>query len=310
MAFVKAFGRYVPERVVSNAELAERLECTAEWILGASGIAERRFAAEGESVVEMAVAAARDCLLRAGLAASEIGMLVVSSGSAEQRFPGPAARVAQQLGCGTIPAWDLPLASAGGLFGMSLANAMAPQYGNVMVVAAEKMSALAMHEPLDRNVAILFGDGAGACLVSARDGFGVITREVLHSDGSFAGDLHAGWDGLLHMSGRSVILQAGRKLPGGIAEVLALAGLAAAQVEAFLVHQANQNLIDRVAQALGVPSTRFYSNIKRYGNTSSASMLIASAEYFAETPMTAGPVVFAAFGAGFHWGALLLEQAA
>ncbi len=295
---------------MSNAELAERLECTPEWILGASGIAERRFAAEGESVADMAVAAARDCLGRVGLPSAEIGMLVVSSGTAGQRFPGPAARVAQQLGCGTTPTWDLPLASAGGLFGMSLANAMAPRYGNVMVVAAEKMSALAMREPLDRNIAILFGDGAGACLVSARDGFARITREVLHSDGSFADELRAGWDGLLQMNGRSVILQAGRKLPGGIAEVLAQAALSAGQVETFLMHQANQNLIDRVAQVLGVPSTGFYSNIRRYGNTSSASMLIAAAEYFAESPMTARPVVFAAFGAGFHWGALLAEQSA
>jgi len=177
-------------------------------------------------------------------------------------------------------------------------------------VATEKMSAFAMREPLDRNVAILFGDGAGACLVSAGDGFAKITRELLHSDGGFAEDLGAGWDGLLHMNGRSVILQAGRKLPAGIAEVLAQARLAAGHVETFLMHQANQNLIDRVAQVLGVPSTRFYSNIRHYGNTSSASMLIAAAEYFAESPMTARPVVFAAFGAGFHWGAMIAEQSA
>jgi 3-oxoacyl-[acyl-carrier-protein] synthase-3 len=110
------------------------------------------------------------------------------------------------------------------------------------------------------------------------------------------------------MNGRSVILQAGRKLPAGIAEVLGRAGLAAADVEVFLVHQANKNLIDRVAKSLGVPAERFYCNIQRFGNTSSASMLIAAAEYFAAQAMTAKPVVFAAFGAGFHWGALLVES--
>ena len=234
----------------------------------------------------MAVAAARDCLARAGLDASAIGMLVVSSSSAEQRFPGPAAPVAQALGCGAIPAFDLPLASAGGLFAMALANAMAPQYGNVLVVAAEKFSTLSLREPLDRNVAILFGDGAGACLISAHEGFAAITRQALHSDGSFAADLRAGWDGMLHMNGRAVILQAGRKLPAAISEVLAQAGLGPEAVETFLVHQANRNLLDRVAQALGVPSARFYSNIARYGNTSSASMPIAAAEYFASTPMS------------------------
>src|ERR1017187_4018798 len=110
------------------------------------------------------------------------------------------------------------------------------------------------------------------------------------------------------MNGRSVILQAGRKLPAAIAEVLGPAGIVAADVEVFLVHQANKNLIDRVAQSLSVPADRFYCNIQRFGNTSSASMLIAAAEYFEGQPMTAKPVVFAAFGAGFHWGAVLMES--
>ena len=308
MAFLKAFGSYLPERRVSNQELGQRLECTPEWIQGACGITERRFAAEGESVVEMGVAAARDCLSRAGMQASDLGMVIVSSGSAEQRFPGPASSVAHRLGCGQIPAWDLPLASAGGLFGLAWANGLAARYGTVLVVAAEKMSAISLREPLDRNVAILFGDGAGACLVSASDGFGAITGEAIHSDGSFAGDLRLSWGGALEMNGRSVILQAGRKLPAGIAEVLGRAGIGAADVEVFLVHQANKNLIDRVAQSLGVPAERFYCNIQRFGNTSSASMLIAAAEYFAAQAMSARPVVFAAFGAGFHWGAVLVES--
>jgi len=308
MAFLKAFGSYLPERKVSNLELGQRLECTPEWILSACGIEERRFAAEGEGVVEMAVAAAQDCLRRAGAQATDLGMLLVSSGSGEHRFPGPASSIATRLGCGQIPAWDLPVASAGGLFALTLANALAVRYGTVLVVAAEKMSTISLREPLDRNVAILFGDGAGACLVSDRDGFGAITAEAIHSDGTFAGDLRLNWGGPLEMNGRSVILQAGRKLPAGITEVLEKAGLAAADVEVFLVHQANRNLIDRVAQTLGVPAGRFYCNIQRYGNTSSASMLIAAAEYFDAHPMTARPVVFAAFGAGFHWGAVVMES--
>jgi len=135
------------------------------------------------------------------------------------------------------------------------------------------MSPISLREPLDRNVAILFGDGAGACLVSAGDGFGAITAEAIHSDGSFAADLRLDWGEALEMNGRSVILQAGRKLPAGIAEVLSRAGIAAGDVEVFLVHQANKNLIDRVAQSLGVPAERFYCNIERFGNTSSAAML-------------------------------------
>ena len=308
MAFLKAFGSYLPERKVSNGELGQRLGCAPEWIERACGIAERRFAVEGEGVAEMAVAAAEDCLRRGGMQAADLGMVIVSSGSAEQRFPGPASSVAARLGCGQIPAWDLPLASAGGLFGMALANDLAVRYGTVLVVAAEKMSPISLREPLDRNVAILFGDGAGACLVSASDGFGAITAEAIHSDGSFAADLRLDWGEALEMNGRSVILQAGRKLPAGIAEVLSRAGIAAGDVEVFLVHQANKNLIDRVAQSLGVPAERFYCNIERFGNTSSASMLIAAAEYFEGRPMTSKPVVFAAFGAGFHWGAVVVED--
>jgi 3-oxoacyl-[acyl-carrier-protein] synthase-3 len=308
VAFLKAFGAYLPERRVSNAELGERLGAAPEWIQSVCGIEERRFAAEGEGVADMAVPAAQDCLTRAGLEASDVGMVIVSSGSGEDRFPGPASSVAARLGCGQVPAWDLPLASAGGLFGMALANGLAARYGNVLVVAAEKMSAVCLREPLDRNVAVLFGDGAGACLVSAAGGFGAITGEAIHSDGNFAADLRLSWGGPLEMNGRSVILQAGRKLPGCIGEVLARAGIAAAGVEVFLVHQANKNLIDRVALSLGVSAERFYCNIQRFGNTSSASMPIAAAEYFSSHPMTAKPVVFAAFGAGYHWGALLVES--
>ena len=308
MAFVKAFGSYLPEHRVSNQELAARLDCTPEWILSACGIEERRFAAEAEGVVEMAVAAAQDCLARAGVEPTAVGMIVVSSGTAPQRFPGPAASVATRLGCGQIPAWDLPLASTGGLYAMALANDLAPRYGNVLVVATEKLSPVSLREPLDRNVAILFGDGAGACLLSSTEGFGRLSAQVLHTDGNFAADLRLAWDGPIEMNGRSVILQAGRKLPGGITEALTAVGIAAADAEVFLVHQANKNLIDRVAQSLGVPAERFYCNIQRFGNTSSASMLIASAEYFAAHSMTAKPVVFAAFGAGFQWGAMVLEN--
>ena len=310
MAFLKAFGSYVPERRVLNQELAQLLGCAPEWIQGASGIEERRFAADGEGVVEMAVAAAQDCLGRAGVRAADLGMLVVSSGSGEQRFPGPASAIANRLGCAQIPALDLPLASAGALFGLALANNLAARYGMVLVVAAEKMSAIGLREPLDKNVAILFGDGAGACLVSAERGdaaIGAIAGEAIHSDGAFAADLRLSWGGPLEMNGRSVILQAGRKLPAGIAEVLERAGRAAGDVEVFLLHQANKNLIDRVAQSLGVPAERFYCNIQRYGNTSSASMLIAAAEYFASHASREKPIVFAAFGAGFNWGAILVQ---
>lgn len=295
---------HLPERVVTNQEVAARVGRTEGWIESVSGIRERRWATSGTSVADMAVAAAQDCLTSAGIAASALGLIIVASGSARPGFPGPAAEVAARLGLETTPALDMPMASAGGLFGMAIAAQMAERFGDVLVIGAEKMSAVIETFPLDPNTAILFGDGAGAALVSVRPGRWEILDAVLHSDGQYRDALTFNWSGPLHMDGLSVILQASRKLPSAIEEVLARRKVAAQDVSQFLLHQANQNLLVRVAKSLGVPTERVFSNVARYGNTSSASMLIAAAEWSQANPQT-GPVVFSAFGAGFHWGALL-----
>ena len=310
MAFLREFGAYLPERVVTNREMCALAGCEEEWILSVSGIEERRFAAGDESVASMGARAAGDCLERAGVAASALGMILVSSGSGERQFPGPAASVAQRLGLDGVPAIDVPMASAGSLFAMALASRLVGSLGNtpanILVVGSEKMSSVVMREPLERGVAILFGDGAGACLISADSGLAEVVDSSLYTDGNFADDLMLEAGKPLAMNGRSVIMQASRKIPRAIGDLLANCGVAAADVDAFLMHQANRNLIDRVAQTLGVASVRFYSNIRRYGNTSSASMLIAAAEWRRAHGFQAGkPVCFAGFGAGFHWGALL-----
>jgi 3-oxoacyl-[acyl-carrier-protein] synthase III len=303
-SFLHAFGCHLPERVVTNTEIAARVGRTAKWIESASGIRERRWAAAETTVADLAVAAAEDCLSRAGIEASALGLIVVASGSARPGFPGPAAEVAARLGLDGTPAMDVPMASAGSLFGLAMASQMAGRFGDVLVIGAEKMSAVIEAQPLDPNTAILFGDGAGAALVSTRPGRWEILDAVLHSDGQFREDLSFDWAGPLRMNGLSVIMQAARKLPSVIEEVLARRNIAAGEVAAFLLHQANQNLLARVAKSLGLPGERVVSNVARYGNTSSASMLIAAAEW-SRQDSPAGPVVFAAFGAGFHWGALL-----
>ena len=312
-AYLKAFGAYLPSRIVPNAEVGAMVDTSAEWIQNVSGIEERRWAAEGESVADLAVRAAEDCLARGGMPAADVKMLLVSSGSAERRFPGPAATVANRLGMGEVPAIDLPVASAGSLFGLSLAARLARETGPVLVAAAEKMSGVVLQQPMDRGIAPLFGDGAGACLVTPEDGGSCarVIDSLIASDGSFAEDLRLEFGRPPEMNGRSVILQASRKIPRSVAQVLSRNGRCASEVAVFLMHQANQNLIVRVAEALGVEPERFFSNIRRYGNTSSASMLIAAKEWFDTNRLAAGvPVVFAAFGAGFHWGALLAEGAA
>jgi 3-oxoacyl-[acyl-carrier-protein] synthase-3 len=302
VAAIRGFGAYLPARVVTNAELAARLHCEPGWILDVSGIEERRYASAEETVTTMGAAAAR-----AAMNSQEVGMILVSCGSAERRFPGPAAGIAHSLGLQGVPAIDLPMASAGSLFGMSLAASLAPIYGNVLVIASEKMSTIIAREPMGRGVAPLFGDGAGACLIGT-DGPWRILDSVLHSDGAFAEDLRLEFDAPLEMNGRSVILQASRKIPAAIMELLARNSRLASSVRTFLMHQANQNLMDRVARALDADAARFYSNIRRYGHTSSASMLIAAAEWWRDPGPAAGDLIcFAAFGAGFHWGALLAE---
>jgi 3-oxoacyl-[acyl-carrier-protein] synthase-3 len=227
--------------------------------------------------------------------------LIVSSGSAERRFPGPASAVAAALGLNATPVIDLPIASAGSIFGLSLASQLAAAYGDVLVIAAEKMSAVIQGVTLDQNTAILFGDGAGAALVSSRPGRFEVLDSVLHTDGANREDLALEWGAPLKMNGLTVILQAARKLPAVINEVLKRQNVAAAEVKQFVMHQANQNLIMKVAKSLGIEASLMFSNIAKYGNTSSASMFIAAAEWEASP----GPVVFAGFGAGFNWGALL-----
>ena len=308
MAAIQSFGRYLPEAVLTNEELGLRLHVEPEWIRSASGISERRIATKDETVVVMAARAAEDCLLRADFDRAQLGLIMVASGSVSRPFPGPAGEVAQVMGLNGIPAIDVPMASAGALFALAMSADLTARFGWILVIAAERMSEAALSEPLNRDVAILFGDGAAAGLIGP-DSRGLrICNHVLHSDGSFSENLKRDFQGSVTMDGRTVILQAGRKIPTVISEALTAAAVEPSAVSAFLLHQANQNLIDRVARTVGVSSDRFPSNIARYGNTSSASMLIAASEYFERHTAKSGEYFcFAAFGAGFHWGAVVTQ---
>ena len=308
MSYLAAFAKALPGRAVTNEELAARLGCTTDWIFNACGIEQRRYVPDGMSVADLAAEAGRACLSSAGVSPGELGMVIVSSGSSPRRFPGPAAEVASLLGTADLPALDLPIASAGSLFGMALAADLAPLYGPILVIASEVMSGLLSREPLDRNAAILFGDGAGAVLVHPNQGLARVLGSLISSDGSFSKDLTLEWDGILLMNGKSIILQASRKIPRVVRQLLEKHSLKPDQIEVFLMHQANQNLLNRVAEALEVPQERFFSNIRKYGNTSSASMLIAAEEWAATTNKGVRQLIcFVSFGAGFHWGAMAAQ---
>jgi 3-oxoacyl-[acyl-carrier-protein] synthase-3 len=311
MSYLRAFGHHLPAHVVTNADLEARTGRPAASIEKTSGILERRYAAQIETVADLGLAAANACLQNASLTPNDIGLILFSSGSAERTFPGPASVLAQKLGLTATPAIDIPVASAGSLIALALAADLTPRYGNVLVVASEIMSRRI--SDADPDTAILFGDGAGACLVSPdpvsnEKGILRIADTALFTDGNYADALQLQHGGSIQMKGLDVIVQASRKIPRSIEDLLTRNQLKPADVSVFLMHQANANLIRKVATALQVPDSedRFFRNIQRYGNTSSASLLIAASEWRAASPTPpTSPIVFAAFGAGFNWGAIL-----
>ena len=304
MPYLRAFGHHLPSRIVTNADLQQRTGREASTIEKSSGILERRYAEEGTTVADLGQAAANACLQNANLTPQDIGLILFSSGSPERTFPGPASQLAAKLGLTSTPAIDIPIASAGSLIAIAFAADLAPRYGNILVVASEIMSRRI--SDADPDTAILFGDGAGAAIVSNEKGFLRIADSVLATDGNYAEALKLDHNGSIQMKGLDVIVQASRKIPRAIEDLLTKNNLKPNDVPLFLMHQANMNLIRKVATALQIPAERFFSNIARYGNTSSASLLIAASEWRAANPTPpTTPIVFATFGAGFNWGAIL-----
>ncbi len=307
MAHLAGFGRSLPEAVVTNASLATELSVAEEWILQVSGIRERRRAADGETAATLAHAASLQALASAGLSPTDLGAIVVGTGSAPRRFPGVSSELQNLLGAGGIPAFDVPLASSGGLVALALATDLAPRYGPVLAVGTEVMSRILDRPPRVRETAILFGDGAGAAVVLPGPGPIEITDIRFAGDGALGADLSLGEGEPLAMNGRTVILQASRKIPSAIRDILQRAGLSPADVDLFVLHQANLVLLRQVAKSLGVDEARLFVTVDRYGHTSAASLLVALAEAVEEGRVASSSrVVLGAFGAGFSWGAALL----
>lgn len=305
MAFLRSFGAYLPERVVTNSELAQELGIEPEWIRDVSGILERRYSSPEDSVATLGHRAALNCLKNANLQPENLAMILVASGSSDRICPGPASLIAASLGLSATPAIDLPIASAGSLVALAMASRLSPSMGHILIVGSEIMSRRVARTPEGKDTAILFGDGAGACIVSPDDGFARIADSCIFTDGNMAETLFL-QDNLIHMDGPAIIRHVSRKLPAAISTLLERNEISTQTVGTFLLHQANLNLIARIAKTLDVPAARFFANIQRYGNTSSASMLIAAAEWREQNPgPLVDPLVLAAFGVGLNWGAVL-----
>jgi 3-oxoacyl-[acyl-carrier-protein] synthase-3 len=308
MAWLAGFGCYLPQKELDNVELAAEFGVEPAWILQACGIETRRVAASGETVVDLAYHASQDALQRSDRQPKDLGAIIVGSGTPNRQFPGVSAGLQQRLGVVGIPAFDVHLASVGGFFALALGCELCHRYGPVLVVGAECMSEVMARSPRVKETAILFGDGAGACVVTPDASSRIEVADIrIQSDATFAGDLALDFGGTLQMNGRTVILQANRKLRESLQTLLERNGVEVSQVGLWLFHQANLNLLRQIAQGLKIDEERVFLNLNRYGNTSAASVLIAAAEAGAEGRFQPGYAVMAAFGAGMSWGSALLK---
>lgn len=314
------WGRAVPDRVVTNAELGTRLDTSDEWIVARTGIRERRVAADHESTASLAVVAGAEALKDAGLTPGAVDLLVVVTATPEQPLPPTAAFVHAGLGvsCG---AFDLAAACAGFVYGLVTATAFVGVGADVvLLVAAETLSRIV--DPQDRATAVLFGDGAAACVL--RPGTtGALLGWDLGCDGTAAPllEVRAGGsrrpttvdtvrngDHWLRMDGREVFRRAVRVVAESAERALAAAGLEPADIDVFVPHQANRRIVDAAVQRLGVPAERAVVNLDRYGNTSAASIPLALAEAAADGRVRDGDLVLlSGFGAGMTWASAVLR---
>jgi 3-oxoacyl-[acyl-carrier-protein] synthase-3 len=318
-SLVAGCGGYLPERVLTNQELARRLDTSDEWIRQRTGIGERRIAARGEVTSDLAVAAARQALDRAGMSGTDLDLIVLATATPDHTFPATATKVQAQLGMKRGAAFDVQAVCSGFIFALSVAdNALRlGQARTALVIGAETFSRILDWE--DRGTCVLFGDGAGAVVLNAvpdggPGGRGVLSTR-LHSDGRLhdilyvdGGPSSTGTTGFLRMEGREVFRRAVQNLSDVLEEVLAAEGCAAADLDWLVPHQANSRIIDAVGRKLGVPAARIVSTIERHANTSAASIPLALAEASADGRIVPGNLVLIeALGGGLTWGASLVR---
>jgi 3-oxoacyl-[acyl-carrier-protein] synthase III len=310
-------GSHVPDRVMTNDEIATMVDTSDEWIATRTGIRERRIAADGESSAGLGAAAAERALRSAGIAGDDLDLIVTATASPDYYFPATATLIGEAVGARGVPGYDLSAACTGFIY------ALAQAYGqlsaglaeHVLVVGTEVFSRLL--DWGDRSTCVLFGDGAGA-VVLARNGSntGIMGFE-LGSDGSGGGLLEvaaAGHsaepaaDAYVHMDGAQVYKFATTVSVDSATRALTAAGLTVADVDVFVPHQANRRIIDHAARRLGLDESKVIANVDRFGNTSAASIPICLDEASADGRINPGDVVLmTGFGGGLSWGSCVME---
>ena len=319
-SLIAGCGAYLPERCVTNVELAARLDTSDEWIASRTGIRQRYVAAEGECTSDLATAAARAALTRAGLDAADVDLIVLATATPDRTFPATATRVQANLGMTRGAAFDVQAVCTGFVYALAVADNFikAGQAQCALVIGAETFSRILDWH--DRGTCVLFGDGAGAVVLQAGQGEGSkadrgILSTHLHSDGRH-GDLlyvdggpsSTGTVGLLRMEGREVFKHAVVNLAQAVDEALEANGLSPDEIDWLVPHQANRRIIDATARKLGMNEERVVITIERHANTSAASIPLALAEATADGRIRPGHLVLVeGMGGGFTWGSAMVR---
>ncbi len=318
-SIIEGAGAYLPERIVTNADLATRVETSDAWIVERTGIRQRHLAGPHETAAFMGTRAAAAALAHAGAKAADVDAIILATSTPDQAFPATALRVQEALGIGGF-GFDVSAACSGFVYGLSIADAMirAGQVRGVLVVGSEVYSRIL--DWTDRTTCVLFGDGAGAVFLRAGEqpgnvGDRGILSTHLHAQGALGEFLYIDGavgrpelPGHLRMNGREVFRHAVAKLAAVVDEALAANGLNQDDVDWLVPHQANRRIIDAMGRKLGLPPERVVVTVDRHANTSAASIPLALSEAWGDGRMRRGDlVVFEALGGGMTWGSALVR---
>lgn len=313
-------GAYLPERIVTNAELAERVDTTDEWIRQRTGIEQRHIAAEGEKTSHLALAASRKAIDAAGIEVSEIDLIVLATATPDETFPSTATRVQAELGMTRGAAFDIQAVCTGFVYALNIADNFirVGQARTILVIGAETFSRILDWN--DRTTCVLFGDGAGAVVLRATPGEGTsldrgILSSHIHSDGRHRDLLYVDGGpsstktvGHLKMAGRDVFRHAVTNMAAVLKEALDFNNLMPKDIDWLVPHQANRRILDTTAQKLCLDKEKIVITVQRHANTSAASIPLALAEAVEDGRIKPGNLVaLEAMGGGFTWGASIIR---
>ena len=314
------FGSYLPQNIVTNDDLAEKINTSDEWIRKRTGIAQRHIAADGELTSDIATDAARAALKNAGLDADAIDLIVLATATPDNTFPATATRVQSNLGIHRGAAFDVQAVCAGFVYALTMADNMIRlgQAETAIVIGAEAFSRILDWD--DRGTCVLFGDGAGACVLQGAETAGTnsdtgILSTHIHADGEYydmlyvdGGPSTTGTSGYLRMEGKEVFRHAVQRMSEVVTAALDQNDLAVDQLDWLIPHQANKRIMDSIAKRLNLPEEKIVVTVDRQANTSAATIPLALAEASADGRLKPGHLIaLSALGGGFAWGSALLR---